>query len=180
MSSNQVKHLLVAMVAVFAVGAVGASAASAHRFVNSKCVPWTSAAIAWETKTKCENQNPLGGDPVKNWELEGIAGTKVEGTSGVSKLSATLSGVTLTIECKKDKLSGTLGTGGKSSNTKITYEECAITGGWSTKCEVATTLITSKLKDSLSASGRIEDTFEPEPPATVFIEIVVKARSGKT
>ena len=104
---------------------------------------------------------------------------KAEGISGPSKLSATVGGLTLTIECKKDFATGTLESAGKSSKAVIKYEECGIAGAWATKCEVAKTLTTGKLKDALSVvATRIVDTFEPE--ATNFIEIVVKRRTGQT
>lgn len=120
--------------------------------------------------------------PPEEWELEDTqVPAKVTGTSkakAVSVLKSELDGVPISIVCQKNKVAGTLEVEGKSSSTKITYEECAIEGSWAKKCEVPSTISTNSLKDQLSSSGRIEDTFEPE--GTNFVEIEIKAISGKT
>jgi len=102
---------------------------------------------------------------------------KVKGTSGVSKLSATALGVPITIECKQDKIAGELGSGGSSTNTVITYEKCVLGGAAEEDCKVEKTLTTNKLKDQLTSSGRIEDTFEPET-GTKFITIAISHTTG--
>lgn len=120
----------------------------------------------------------------EEWELEDTqVPAKVAGASkaeSVSKLKSELDGVAITIACNKNKVAGDLETEGKSSNTKITYEGCAIEGSWAKKCEVPGTIPTNSLKDHLSSSGRIEDTFEPEAAGGNFVEIEIKAIPGKT
>ena len=174
---SRLRLLLLSVLAAFAVAGVASASASAVEF--QVCAN-AGAGHKYATELECELETPGVGE----WGWVGIAPAATvagEGISGPSTLSVKIGGVTLTIQCKKDKFTGKLESAGKSSKAVIKYEECAITGAWGTKCEVETTLTTGELKDALSVvGGRIVDTFEPEPPETHFIELVVKKRTGQT
>jgi|SRR5271166_461666 len=175
---SRIRLVLLSMLAVLALGAAASASASAQRFFGPTCSkedagsepPVKYDTIACNSKTK-----PL---PEREFQFKEIAsGTKVKGTSTVSTLSATISGSTLTIECETDKFKGTLGTKGASSGTTIEYKKCKVTGAFASTCTVPGTLTTNTLKDQLSSSGRIEDTFEPETTGGTFIEIPVTGGS---
>lgn len=172
---SRFKLMLLCALAVMAVGGVASTSASAQRAI---AVCWRGSPPGEKFDNKeCNSHNQV----IQEWgwwRLEEGRKVKVIGSSGVSKLQSELDGVALTIECKKDKFSGTLDEVDKNSGTVITYEECALTGGFATKCEVSSTLTTDNLKGELTSGTRIENTFEPEGSA--FIEIEIKAKSGKT
>jgi hypothetical protein len=174
---TRIRLILMSLLAALAVAAVASASASAHRYVSNSCTTASGTGTKYKTESEClKGENPGSG----GWERVEIAnGTKVTGTIGVSKLVGKITGVAITIECKKGKSTGDIGTGG-SSHAVLTYEECKIVGTLGEKCKVPTTLKTTKLKDLLTASGRVEDTFEPETTGGNFIELVVSAVEGKT
>jgi hypothetical protein len=103
-----------------------------------------------------------------------------EGTSGVSKLESTLAGLRVLIECKKDKITGELESGGRTKNAVITYEECSLFEVTKyvkvalPKCKIPT-IKTNKLNDYLIAGKGAgpEDEFEPAE-GTTFAEITIE------
>jgi len=110
---------------------------------------------------------------------EGEAALPFEGTSGVSKLESTLGGLRAIIECKKDKITGELESGGRTKNVVITYEECKLftvskyVKTEQPKCIVAN-ITTEKLNDYLIMGKGIgpEDEFEPAT-GTTFAKIKI-------
>ena len=174
---SRFKLVLLSMLAMLALGSVASASASAHRFVNSQCVPYTNALIAWETKAKCVAQNPAGGDAIKNWELEGIAAAKVEGTSGESILEGEVALVKVFIKCNKDTFSGELEATGASKG-KVEFTECRVVnkkGNQIENCKVKEP-IEFKFKDQL-VSSPVEDEFKPAAGA-IFVEITMEAEAG--
>ena len=115
--------------------------------------------------------------PVEKAELYAF-----EGTSGVSKLESELGGKRVIIECKKDKITGELESGGRTKNVVITYEECKLFQVVKyiktelPKCVVGTagTITTNKLNDFLITGKGIgpEDEFEPAE-GTTFVKIKI-------
>lgn len=144
---SRVRLIILSLFAILATSAVASASASAAECPDT---------IKGGDYAVCHN----------GVEYEG----KIEGTSTVSKLKATVLGLKITIECPKDKFTGEVGDSGTSKNAVITFEMCKLVGA--TNCKVAETLTTKKLKDQLSTPpARIEDTFESE--TANFIEILI-------
>ncbi len=100
----------------------------------------------------------------------------VEGTSGVSILEGEVLGTKITIECKKDKFTGSIGTGGTSEG-EVVFEECKVVGQGT--CGVPN--IKFKFKDLLvGPEPGVEDEFKPVSGTEfVTIEITTCTLKGK-
>jgi hypothetical protein len=120
----------------------------------------------------------------RKWEwrpLERGETFEVKSESGPTTLEGKILGTRVIIECKKDKDTGIIGAGGKSTDTVITYEECSLAQVVKhvkepLACTVGTAGVikTNALKDLLITGKGIgpEDEFEPET-GTTFAEISV-------
>jgi hypothetical protein len=160
--------ILLGVLAAVAASAVGSASASA-----AVCGAVT-AAPDW-----CE-------EGVPNHEL--ASPEAVDGTSGESILKGTIAAARVRIKCASDKLTGKVEDGaaesvGKSKEGKITFETCTLVEPANCKLTAAqeTSIATNNLKDKLVLTGagkRIEDEFEPEPPATAFATIAIEGKEA--
>jgi hypothetical protein len=168
--------MLVSVVAMFVVGAFASASASAHTFLT--CLSREKGQ--WEDSL-CSKASSSG-----KWETSEVANaTKVEGTSGISKLKGELLSAEILITCKKDIFKGELETGGKSKG-EVTFEECSAGNSKETftACEVPT--IKFKFIDELvleenteTKEKEIADEFKPAS-GTTFVTIVIKNKEGKS
>jgi hypothetical protein len=98
----------------------------------------------------------------------GTLSAKIEGTSGASKFKTEIGSTKVTINCKKDKITGEIEKEAKSKAT-ITYEECSVEGLGS--CVIPNIKI--KAIDLLVGALVSEDEFKEEgegPLANIVIE----------
>jgi hypothetical protein len=170
---RQIRILGLSMLAVFAVGVVASASASAHQFFVCR-----QGGTEKYANNQCANKLETG--QFSFLPVEGTEIYSVEGTGGVSKIETTypLGGnpYRTLMECKKTKLTGKIEPEGKSSNTALALEECALylvyLHGHSKRlegCEVPNH-ISKPLKGGLvtgTGSGP-EDQLEPQSGTTIF------------
>jgi hypothetical protein len=162
---------LLGLIAVFAVSVTGATSASAHRYIGAPCEEVSvESASQWSTKALCEAEPQKAPDKGK-WRHKELAnGTKVTGTSGVSKLATEISKKAITIVCNNDKFEGELEKEGKSKAT-ITYENCSLEG--LAGCTVPN--IEARVLDALvENAGKVEDKFSQVNSETPFAKVVIQ------
>jgi len=175
MSTNRIRHLLVAVIAVVAFSAIASSSA----FAAEEFFTCQASATGHFEESKCEKEGTTKAD---EW-LAITAAKKITGTSGNSKLEGTVAGLKLIIECKKDKTTGTtneIETAGKNKG-KILFEECGhpteiLRGNRKelTACTVANIEFSflSQLIAGKGAGPELE--FKPSPStSTLFVTIKI-------
>jgi hypothetical protein len=178
--TRQIRTLGLSMLAVLTVGVVASASASAHAYFVCK-----EGGTEKFTEHLCETKGETG---KSSWaKVEGAEELKVEGTSGVSKLTGEISGVKVSIECNKDTFAGEIGGTGleKGGNGKGEYKfsECKlheITKGRQNSnlpgCTVPTIAlsVTDKLiTGDNGVSEYVEDEFDPTGAEGLFVEFKI-------
>jgi len=146
----RITFILMSLFAVVGVSAIAStSALAAPHFLV--CLEVAAGTGSW-LDSNCLNAGK------GNWEKKEVTTSlKIEGTSGLSKLSSEIQKVKVVIVCTKDTFKGEIEAGGASKAT-ITYEGCSVEK--STKCTVPN--ITANVTDKLIENGakEIEDEFK--------------------
>ena len=164
---------------MFVVGAFASASASALTHTFLTCLNVGAGKGQWEDSA-CSKAKTGGG-----WETSEVAnGTKVEGTSGVSKLKSELLGAEILITCTKDVFKGELETKGASKG-EVTFEGCSASSGGAelANCEVPN--IKFKFLDQLvleevkAGEFEVADEFKPAV-AGPFVEIEIKNKGTKS
>jgi hypothetical protein len=173
---SRIRVVTASMLAAFATIAVAAASASAHEFI----VPCHKVSAANAGKGEWNNATCTESDKSNEYTKKLLTGEteKVEGTSSVSKLTATIAGASVEIECKKDTFSSTLEAGGKSGAGSISFKECTLLPN-ETKCKLTssekTEIPTSFKEDQLEeVGGRLVDRFEKMGATNTFATIKIE------
>ena len=167
--------MLLSLLTVLAVGAVASASASAAALVFT-CGQPGGSTWKFETQAKCYAGTPVISNGT--WErLDLPSGTLVTGLGGLSVLATKLSSVTLSIQCLDVHIDGRLDSAALLLGLILKSLDCAVTGQFGKKCEVAPTLTTNSLNGTPTSAGRQEITFQSE--SSTFIELTITTKAGQ-
>lgn len=95
---------------------------------------------------------------------------EVTGSSGTSKLEGKVLGTTITIECKTDTFTGSIGSGGKSSG-EVKFKECSVPTA--PKCKVTEPIEFSFTDLLVGPEKGVKDEFIGTKTEERFVEITL-------